>query len=90
MTCDFFSLVLQGAGGGLSATADTVSLSNTGRYIMIAGMAFQVLSLSIFMALWVEFILRVRSSPVELKDAHFVNLRQRTSKFKAFHYGMLD
>jgi hypothetical protein len=51
MTSDFISLVLQGAGGGLVATADDNSGSETGRAIMVAGVVFQVVSLPIFMGL---------------------------------------
>jgi len=41
MTSDFISLVLQGAGGGLAATADNHSESETGRAIMVAGLCFK-------------------------------------------------
>jgi hypothetical protein len=89
MCCDFTSLVLQGAGGGLAATANTESSTNTGRYIMIAGLASQVLSLAIFMLLWLEFIFRLRKAPESLKDPRFANVRDG-KKFKAFNYGELS
>jgi len=88
MTCDFFSLILQGAGGGISATADTVNLGNIGRYVMIAGLAFQVFSLSLFMILWLDFSLRLKSYHQGLQDARFVHLREGTGKFKAFIYAL--
>jgi hypothetical protein len=53
VTSDFISLVLQGSGGGLAATANDHSESETGRAIMVAGVVFQVVSLLIFMGLWV-------------------------------------
>jgi hypothetical protein len=43
---DFISLVLQGAGGGLAATADDNSGSETGRATMVAGVVFQVVSIT--------------------------------------------
>ncbi|KAI4196609.1 MAG: hypothetical protein LQ346_003186, partial [Caloplaca aetnensis] len=59
--CDVFSLVLQAIGGALADTADTHSLQQTGINIMIAGLSFQVVSLSVFMALCADFAWSVRS-----------------------------
>ncbi|KAL8890481.1 MAG: hypothetical protein Q9192_005865 [Flavoplaca navasiana] len=44
--CDIFSLVLQAVGGGIADTAETESLSDIGINIMIAGLVFQVVSLT--------------------------------------------
>jgi hypothetical protein len=85
ISCDFISLVLQGAGGGLSATANTTAGSNTGRYIMIAGLVSQVVSLGIFMLLWAEFNWRLRKSQERNNDFALV---AEKSKFKWFQYGM--
>jgi len=87
MISDFFSLVLQGAGGGIAATANTGSGSNAGRYIMIAGLAWQVLSLAVYFALWAEFVFRVKRSNENLKDARFTALRE-SKKFKLFNYAL--
>jgi hypothetical protein len=89
MCFDFLSLVLQGAGGGIAATATTRSSGNGGRYTMIAGLAFQVLSLSIFMTMWLEFIMRLRRASETSKDRRFANFRESSGKFKAFQYGEL-
>jgi hypothetical protein len=86
MTCDFVSLVLQGAGGGLAATADDKKGSDAGRNIMIAGMVFQVVSLAIFMGLWLEFIFRLKRSGESAKDPRFVQVRE-SKRFKWFTYG---
>lgn len=87
MTADFISLVLQGAGGGLAATADDNDGSNTGRNIMIAGVVFQVVALGTFMLLWGEFSWRLRKTPESDRDVRFVELRA-TKKFKWFTYAM--
>jgi hypothetical protein len=87
MCSDFTSLLLQGTGGGIAATANTDSVDNTGRYIMIAGLAFQVLSLAIFMILWLEFIQRLRAASETMKDSRFAYFRASSLKFKAFQYG---
>ena len=61
MSCDVFSLILQAAGGAITDTAgDNRSLSQTGINIMIAGLAFQVVSLSVFVALCSDFAWSVR------------------------------
>ncbi len=47
VTCDFISLVLQAAGGALAAIY-TGDLAQTGVNLMIAGLAFQVSSMALF------------------------------------------
>ncbi|KAL8856856.1 MAG: hypothetical protein Q9178_006573 [Gyalolechia marmorata] len=58
--CDVFSLVLQALGGGLADTAEDEDMEQTGINIMIAGLAFQVVSLTLFAALCADFFLSVR------------------------------
>ncbi|KAJ5247785.1 RTA1 domain protein [Penicillium chermesinum] len=65
ISCDLLSLILQAAGGAITSTADTQSLTNTGINIMIAGLAFQVFSLALFICLSAEFLMRVRRHPKE-------------------------
>jgi hypothetical protein len=86
MTCDFISLVLQGAGGGLAATADDQSGSDTGRGIMIAGLVSQLISIMVFMGLWLEFTWRLHNVRDSNKNVQFVELRA-TRQFKLFTYG---
>jgi hypothetical protein len=62
--CDLFSLILQGTGGGLAATARTPKASDNGVNIMIAGLIFQVITMSLFLALWADFVLRTRRAKV--------------------------
>jgi hypothetical protein len=87
MTSDFISLVLQGSGGGLAATADDYSGSETGRAIMVAGVVFQVVSLLIFMGLWLEFIFCLRKTSESAENVHFMELRD-TKKFTWFQYAL--
>ncbi|MCJ1403836.1 hypothetical protein MMC11_007059 [Xylographa trunciseda] len=58
--CDVFSLILQATGGGLADTASTPSAGQSGINIMIAGLSFQVASLTLFVALCVDFAWNVR------------------------------
>lgn len=87
MTNDFVSLVLQGAGGGLAATAINKYQSDTGQAIMVAGVVFQVVSLLIFMGMWSDFILRLRRTSENDRDVRFADLRD-TKKFTWFQYAL--
>lgn len=56
---DIFSLLLQGAGGGIAATADPGSSSlDLGTNLMIAGVIFQVVILVVFGYLLIEYTVR--------------------------------
>ncbi|KFY85455.1 hypothetical protein V498_07709 [Pseudogymnoascus sp. VKM F-4517 (FW-2822)] len=87
MTNDFVSLVLQGAGGGLAATAINKYQSDTGQAIMVAGVVFQVVSLLIFMGMWSEFILRLCRTSENDRDVRFAELRH-TKRFTGFQYAL--
>ncbi|KAK2771833.1 hypothetical protein FQN53_004872 [Emmonsiellopsis sp. PD_33] len=61
ISCDLVSLILQGAGGGIASVATRGGRDgSTGTNIMIAGLAFQVFSLLVFITLLGEFVWRVR------------------------------
>ncbi|KAH8821984.1 RTA1 like protein-domain-containing protein [Xylogone sp. PMI_703] len=87
MTSDFISLVLQGTGGGLAATADDHSGSETGRAIMVSGVVFQVVSLLIFVGLWLEFVFRLCRASQSAKNVRLVELRVRNA-FTWFQYAL--
>ncbi|KAI5206639.1 hypothetical protein AUEXF2481DRAFT_113182 [Aureobasidium subglaciale EXF-2481] len=87
MVCDFLSLLLQAVGGALAATQDDTNPSDTGVNIMIAGLAFQVVSLTIFIALSLEFVFRARKARESDLNFEFFNLRKRTM-FRLFPYAL--
>jgi hypothetical protein len=62
ITSDIISLILQAAGGAISSSANTTSASDVGVHIMVAGLAFQVVSLVAFAGLCTHFAWRVRKS----------------------------
>ena len=67
VACDILSMILQGAGGALSATADHGSdLLDTGTDIMIAGLVSQVVTLFIFALLAGDFFIAVYKHRGEL------------------------
>jgi hypothetical protein len=87
--CDFFSLVLQAAGGGLTSTADSKAMSDTGVWIMVAGLAFQVASLAVFGAICTEFAARVSRchGDAVARDGKFANVRA-SWKYRGFCWGL--
>lgn len=80
--CDLFSLILQGAGGGLAATADSDSSASTGNNLMMAGIVFQVFTLLIFACLSGEYFYRALSRRSEWSQS-VVNLVS-SKRFKLF------
>ncbi|KAJ5710565.1 hypothetical protein N7488_004721 [Penicillium malachiteum] len=63
VTCDIISLSLQGAGGGLAATATTNHGTAQGSDIMLAGIVWQVVTLTVFGIFSAQFFLRVKRTP---------------------------
>jgi hypothetical protein len=91
--CDIVSIVLQVSGGAIAGNAGDNYKDESahrqrmkGVHIMLAGLAYQVFSLALFMILWGEFTLRASRAPSEKRAACFEKLRS-SSKFKAFQAG---
>lgn len=83
ISCDFVSLVLQGAGGGMaSVSTQNGGSAATGTNVMIAGLAFQVFTLALFMLLCAEYAFRVVTSGRQLNPT-FAHLRD-SKQFKGF------
>ena len=84
--CDILSLVLQGAGGGTASLAVRGSKEmDRGLRVMVGGLAWQVLSLTLFMLMSADFAWRTK------RDSHGRNLDllglTRSPKWKAFLCG---
>lgn len=90
MTSDFLSLVLQAAGGGIADTAadDQQDLKQTGINIMIAGLVLQAVSLSVFLAVGLDFFIRVRRQGMDNSSPERNAVRSRFV-FKAFLAALL-
>lgn len=87
MSCDFLSLLLQAIGGALAATQDDANPSDTGVNIMIAGLAFQVVSLTLFIVLGLDFVVSARRARQGDLNYNFISLRRRTM-FRLFPYAI--
>ncbi|KAF1969976.1 RTA1-domain-containing protein [Bimuria novae-zelandiae CBS 107.79] len=88
ITGDFISLVLQGAGGGLAASGDSgSSMQDLGTNLMIAGVIFQVVILTVFGYLLAEYTLRTYRRRDKLSVAATEILRSK--KFRLFVAGVM-
>lgn len=72
-------------GGGITSYATTLSKHQRGVYIMVSGLALQVVSLVLFTISCGDFAYRVRKSQATLAQ-HLAILR-KPSKFRVFLYG---
>ncbi|KAF2651402.1 RTA1-domain-containing protein [Lophiostoma macrostomum CBS 122681] len=89
---DLLSLVLQAIGGGIAATARDNKGSKLGTHIMIAGLIAQVVSMTIFFAVWGDFVIRVRRAKLSGSQASsqpplFKSLLS-TRTFKLFQWSL--
>lgn len=82
ISCDILAILLQSAGGAISAVANSTALINVGVDIMIAGLGFQVLTLLIFGILASEFFFRARKNINTLRPGSMEAIHTR--KFKLF------
>lgn len=72
ITCDIISIVLQAAGGGVAAGSLSVYESTEdGTHIMVAGLAFQVFTIAVFLMLWLYFFWNVYKSYKTHGDSEF-------------------
>ncbi|KAI1943997.1 hypothetical protein LOZ66_000585 [Ophidiomyces ophidiicola] len=85
--CDVLALALQGAGGGIASTSTDPAGANLGKNLMIAGLVAQVVTLSAFIALAVDFSVRawrrLRAIGDAALDPRHARLR-RSFGFRAF------
>lgn len=62
--CDILALVLQAIGGAMAATAKDAKGGKVGVDIMIAGLISQVITMTLFLAIWGDFALRTRRAKI--------------------------
>jgi RTA1 like protein len=88
ISCDIFSLILQGAGGGIAATAhNNRSLQLVGNDLMMAGICFQVVTLLAFGGMASAYCVRLSRSKNPLSDG--AESVKRSAGFKLFAAGFL-
>lgn len=88
MTSDFFSLVLQAAGGAITSVGEDYATKERGVKTMIAGLILQVISLGVFLTVCAYFAWRCHHSGI--LDQNPARRTARSSwKFKLFGSGLL-
>ncbi|KAK9469205.1 RTA1 like protein-domain-containing protein [Lipomyces arxii] len=73
---DLFSILLQGAGGGIASSAESGDpIMHTGTYVMIGGLGFQVLVTAFFFIVCADYFFRVRrrSKQVDVRDDSMIS-----------------
>lgn len=90
IVCDVVSLVLQGTGGGIAATADTdIKKRDRGTNLMIIGICWQVFTLTIFGAVVGHYLWKRRRA---IRAGHPLSSEARSvladKKFKLFVFGV--
>ena len=81
--CDIFSLVLQGAGGGIAATANNGSTEQkTGNNLMLAGIVWQVFTLLVFAFFVTDYAIRAYQHRATLEPS--ANKLMATTRWKLF------
>jgi RTA1 like protein len=84
--CDLLSLILQAAGGGIAASANSPSASDAGGNIMLAGIVFQVATFTALYILALIFIRNLRANKHTMTSTQHAVLHDRN--FKIFAWGI--
>lgn len=84
---DFIALVLQSVGGAIADTAATLASAGTGTNIMVAGLSFQVISLTAFILLCTEFFWKVKNDKKRVVATHWADrdIGRPNAEVKGFH-----
>lgn len=86
--CDLLSLILQGIGGGIAATAKFGSdLQDVGTNLMLAGVIFQVVCLSFFGYFLGEYLFRTHRHQDEIESEGMAIFRD--TKFRLFVFAIV-
>lgn len=82
--CDILSLIIQGAGGGIAASAppDDSKSTKLGGNLMLAGIVWQVFTMLVFAGLAADFFLRVYRNRSRLNSS--TEQLWRTVSFKLY------
>ena len=80
ITCDVVSLVVQAVGGGMtSIAAQRYENVDSGTYTMIAGIAFQVFSMSVFLTFWFVFCWNIYFRDISVNESKPSSYYQKKS-----------
>ncbi|KUJ12842.1 putative sphingoid long-chain base transporter RSB1 [Mollisia scopiformis] len=87
--CDVISLILQALGGAMASMASHQGHSSAlGDHIMVAGLAFQVSTLTLFMAVCIDFAVRTSKHPDDNRDDTKLLSVRSTKRFSQFIFSL--
>ncbi|KAE9364298.1 RTA1 like protein [Stipitochalara longipes BDJ] len=86
ITCDIISLILQAAGGGTAASANTTKMTDAGGRIMLAGIVFQVATFTALYILALLFVRSLRANKHLMTPSQVAVLHDKN--FKVFAWGI--
>ncbi|KAH9945094.1 RTA1-domain-containing protein [Epithele typhae] len=89
LTVDFIALVVQSAGGGLAATAESASGSKLGSNIMLAGIVFQLIFLVMFAVLAMEYFWRLWKD-VPIRPARLQTTSSDSTQYESSPQGPME
>jgi hypothetical protein len=90
IVCDIFSLVLQATGGGMASVATHTNRSpTTGNNIMIAGLAFQVFTLLVFIIFALDFAIRTMRRQKQIGVAAFDATHSQLRSSRKFRWFLI-
>ncbi|KAI9800820.1 MAG: hypothetical protein M1825_003603 [Sarcosagium campestre] len=87
MTCDFVALLLQAVGGALASSAETQQEADIGVNVMLAGLAWQVFSLLLFIVIAADFLWKAHRTPESERSPRHADLRAGKG-FRVFISGL--
>ncbi|KAF9534641.1 RTA1-like protein [Crepidotus variabilis] len=88
-SCDVVSLVIQGIGGGLAATAHKPENAKKGGNIMLGGIAFQLIVICLFTSCVAEFFYRyLTDSPIRAYQSTISSTGKFTKRIKFLTFAM--
>lgn len=83
ISCDVLSLVIQAAGGGAASSASSQNKDTTpGTNLMLAGIVFQVFSMSVFLIFWFHFLFQIYSKYCSSRTEDSSEAEQYSPSFK--------
>lgn len=89
ISADTLSLLLQGAGGGIAAGAgDNGALRQKGDHTAMAGIVFQVFTLSVFAILVIDFVVRRKAALKLHPHSGEAKATAQSTKFRLFAFGL--
>lgn len=86
ITFDILALILQGAGGGIAATANDPNMLNVGDDLMMTGISWQVATLLVFGTMVGDYAFRRLRDPAPLSPA--AEAKKKSVKFRVFCVGL--